>query len=78
MGFWCDVNKCNHFIGRLYGFEVCIRFIGIIEFIEAEFRNDGDIYIKYLTLPVPEPACSRRTLLTTRSWLRRDRVRGER
>ena len=31
-----------------------------------------------LTLPVPYPACSRRALLTTSSWLRRDRVRGER
>jgi len=41
-------------------------------------RINEDMYIKYLTLPVPDPACSRRALLTTSSRLRRGRVRGER
>ena len=44
---------------------------------EAEFRNEGDmsgyVHEVSLTLPVPDPACSQRTLLTTSS-IRRDRL----
>ena len=39
---------------------------------EAEFGNEGDLYMEYQTLPVPDPAWQRAWLTT--SSLRRDRV----